>query len=384
MSVRLTEVGKGLAAIGLAILAFLGAAYGEAPLSPTEAAQRLLEEIRSATGTPAVSGAVARRGQLVFTGGSGLADVEHGAPADGGTVYNIGSVSKVITAVAILQLVDQGRVSLDDDIREWVAEFPDKGAPITLWNLLTHTSGIRHYRPTDFPGTPDNENIHPLTWRQGLDLFANDPLLFPPGRYFFYSSYAVNLLQGVVERASGASFENYLREHVFEPSGMARASFDVPGEVASNRAVPYRIVKGTPERYYYNDLRYKFASGGMIASVEDLVMLGAALNRGILLQPETKAAMFSNQIPSLPVFVEDAKPAAPMRWEQGLLWRLRRDAQGRRVAYECGSVRASNACVVIFIDEDLVAAIATNSWECCGWAAADKLAALFRESPASQ
>jgi serine beta-lactamase-like protein LACTB, mitochondrial len=350
--------------------------------SPAERnARRFLERLRSSTRTPAVSGAVARGGEVIFSAGSGLIDVKDRTPATGGSVYNIGSVSKAITAIAVMQLVEQRRVGLDDDVRKYVPAFPDKGATITIRHLLTHTSGIRHYRPDDFPGTPDNENVRPLTWEQGIRLFSKDPLLFPPGKYFFYTSYGVNLLQGVVQKASGMPFEQYVRERVFRPAGAATASFDVPNADLPNRARSYRIVGGKPVAYYYNDLRYKLASGGMIASAEDLVRLGAALNHGLLTRPETRQLMLSSQLRGQQEFRERSAPKK-MSWRQGMLWRLRTDPQGRLVAYECGSVKGSNACVVDFLEEDLVAAVATNSWECCGWKKADALAAFFRSASA--
>ena len=362
------------------LLTALSAYSSGAPPSPSSAPQRardFLERLRATSGTPAVSGAVASRGKVIFSYGAGKTDLENGVAASGASVYNIGSVSKLITAVAVLQLVEQKRIALDDDVRKYVPAFPAKGSTITVRHLLTHTSGIRHYRKTDFPGTPDNENIRPISsWQDGLRFFAQDPLLFAPGKYFFYSSYGVNLLQGVVERASGMTFERYLKEHVWGPAGMTSAGFDIPERIVPRRARPYRIDQGRPLNYYYNDLRYKFASGGMIASVEDLVKLGAALNHDRLLRPGTRALMLSSQV-KVPQFEEGAPPK-PLSWTQGLQWRLRRDPQGRLVAYGCGSVKGSNACLVDFLEEDLVAAVASNSWECCGWAKADSLAGFFR------
>ena len=341
-------------------------------------AEHFLEQLRVATGTPAISGAVTVRGKIVFSAGVGLIDLEHHTAATGSSVYNIGSVSKIVTAIAVMQLVEQNLISLDDDIRTYVPAFPDKGARITIRHLLTQTSGIRHYHKSDFPGTPDNENIQPIdSYLDGLLFFANDPLLFQPGEFYFYSSYGVNLLQGVVEKASGIPFEQYLQEHVWRAAGMTSASFDIPERIVPNRARSYRIERGQTFNYYYNDLRYKFASGGMIASAEDLVKLGVALNHGILMSAETRALMLTSQLEGKQRFREDGAPV-DIGFKQGMLWQLRRDTAGRRVAYMCGSIKGSNACLVDFLDEDLVAAVTTNSWECCGWSKADSLAAFFR------
>lgn len=341
-------------------------------------ANRFLEELQRSTKTPAISGAVALKGKIVFSSGTGSIDLEHGVPARGTSVYNIGSVSKIVTAVAMMQLLEQKRVSLDDDIRSYVPAFPDKGFKITIRQLLTHTSGIRHYHKTDFPGTPDNENIQPVTdYLDGLRFFANDPLLFQPGSFYFYSSYGVNLLQGVIEKASGLPFEQYLQQRIWTPAGMTTASLDIEDRIVPNRARSYRIDGGKVFNYYYNDLRYKFASGGMIASAEDLVRFGMAVNHNALLTTGARDVMLSSQLHGLRKFREGAPPEE-LEFEQGMLWRLRHDSDGRRVAYECGSVKGSNACLVDFLDEDLIAAVVTNSFECCGWSKADALAAIFR------
>ena len=344
---------------------------------PDGRAQALLNELQ-AHGTPAVTGVVALHGKIVFSSGAGLIDLENAVPARGDSVFDIGSVSKVITAIAVMQLVERGSVSLDDDIRKYVPQVPAKHGRVTIWNLLTHTSGIRHYRRGDFPGTPDNENTSAaFGWIEGVRLVAKDPLLFPPGKFYFYSSYGVNLLQGVVEKASGEPFERYLHDHVWAPAGATSGSVDVRERIVPHRAHSYRRADGTWLNYYYNDLHYKFASGGMIASAEDLVKVGVALNHDRLMRRETRTKMLAPQIDGLRMYREDRAPET-MDFQQALLWRTKVDEEGRRFVYHCGSVAAFNVCLVGYVDEDIVAAIATNSDDCCGWKAALRLANLFR------
>ncbi len=297
---------------------------------------------------------------MVYSAGVGFADLDNLVPANGSTVYNIGSVSKVITAVAVMQLVEQGRVALDDPIQKYAPAFPEKSqGAITIRHVMTHTSGIRHYRGTDFPNSEDNENTRPSSWEKGLEIFKNDPLLFRPGQYYFYSSYAVNLLQGVVERASGMPFEDYLRRNVWRPAGMLNTSFDVPSRIVARRARSYRFVEGRPLNYFYNDLTYKFASGGMISTAEDLVRFGAALNRGMLLKPETTAMMYRSQLEGVKRFNEKGPPG-DLYFEQGLIWRIFKDASGRTFINHCGTVKGFNACLVNYPDADLVVALLGN------------------------
>ncbi len=326
---------------------------------PEAQARAYLEELWRSTGTPGISVAVLAQGRLAFSAGVGFADLENMVPATGSTVYNIGSVSKAQTAVAIMQLVEQGKVSLDDPIQKYVPSFPDKGSPITVRHILTHTSGIRHYRATDFPDSEDNENMKPVaTLEEGIRIFKDDPLLFKPGEYYFYSSYAVNLLQGVVEKASGMAFEDYMRKHVWSPSGMYGSAFDVPARIVPRRARGYSVGNGQIRNYPYGDLTYKFASGGMLSSAEDLVRLGAALNRHVLLKAETVALMYKPMSPVLQY--QEKGPPQAMESSQGLLWRIAKDDAGRTFVHHCGTVKGFNACLVNYPEQDVVVAILGN------------------------
>lgn len=345
-------------AVLLVLAPAAGLAEGPTPESRTMA---YLQEVWRSTGTPGISVAVAHQGRLVFSEGVGFADLDNMVPADGSTVYNVGSVSKALTAVAVLQLVEQGKARLDDPIQRYVPSFPDKGSVITLRHILTHTSGIRHYRPTDFPDSPDNENRKPVaTLEEAIRIFKDDALLFKPGERYLYSSYAVNLLQGVIETASGLGFEDYMRKFIWGPAGMLHSAFDVPDRIVPHRARGYQKVDGRMRNYPYGDLTYKLASGGMIASAEDLARFGIALNRGALLEPETLELMYEPIDPVLQ-HQEDGPPR-PIEFSQALMWRVLKDDAGRTFVNHCGTVKGFNACLVIYPDRDLVVAILGNGF----------------------
>jgi len=195
---------------------------GQDNRSPKVKAAVHLEKVWRSSGVPSVSVAVAYKGDLVFAKSLGYADLDNLVPATPSTVYNIGSVSKIITAVAVMQLFEEGAIELDDPVRKYVPEFPDKGAPVTLRQIMTHTGGIRHYR--------SGEQLTPYgpykTFDEALDIFKDDSLLYEPGNYYNYSSFGVNLLQGVIENVSGLSFEEYMSRHVWEPVGMLRTGLD--------------------------------------------------------------------------------------------------------------------------------------------------------------
>ena len=223
--------------------------------------------------------------------------LENLTPADGKTVHNVASVSKVMATVAVMQLVEKGLVGLDDAIQKYVPSFPKKRKPVTLRHILTHTSGIRHYKNGEFGPYGLREMRRFTDIEEAMQHFSEDPLLFEPGSYWMYSSHAFNLLQGVIEKASGLGFEEYMKRNVWEPAGMLASSFDVPERIVHKRGQGYvRNDEGILEHPRYADVSYKYAGGGMLTTVDDLVRLGIALNNGTLLEPETVKAMYTVQV----------------------------------------------------------------------------------------
>src|SRR5882762_11044476 len=161
---------------------------------------------------PGFALAVAVDGRIVWSEAFGYADLAAKRTATPATQFRIGSVSKPLTATAIAQLFETGKLDLDAPVQRYVPSFPKKGAPITTRLVGGHLAGIRHYQGDEF-----TLNRHFATVTEGLSIFANDTLLFPPGTRFSYSSYGFNLLGAVVEGASGENFLAYMSRHVFKP-----------------------------------------------------------------------------------------------------------------------------------------------------------------------
>lgn len=277
---------------------------------------RMASEARERMGSPGLAVAIARGPQVVWAAGFGLADVENQVPVTGDSVFRIASISKPMAAVAVMQLVERGRVSLDDPIQKYVPDYPQKGEQtVTVRHLLTHQSGIRHYRPGEM------ESREPYaTLAAAIGIFKNDPLLFVPGTRYLYSTYGYNLLAGVVERASGLSFGEYLRTRIWSPAGMTATALEQPQEIVPRRARQYVRGPGTPpvRNAPYADLSVKWAGGGIISSAADLARFDIALGDARLLKPETMAEMQTA-----------ARLANGNRTGYGLGWMVFRDDQGR-------------------------------------------------------
>jgi CubicO group peptidase (beta-lactamase class C family) len=356
---RMTPSRAHLPRIATALALLAGPALAAGP-APEARARARLEALWQSNQVPGISAAVASRGRIVFSGGVGFADLDNLVPATAITVYNIGSVSKPNAAVAVMQLLEQGKIALDDHIQKYVPTFPDKGHPITIKHLMTHRSGIRHYRDTDFADTPGDENMKPFaSLQEAIKLFKDDPLLYRPGEFSSYSSYATNLLQGVIETASGVPFEEYMRANVWGPAGMLSTAFDVPERVVPHRARSYRHANGRTTNNPYGDVTYKFAGGGMISTAEDLVRLCVALNQGRLLKPDTIVSMYDARLEPVRAYSENGPPYR-MDPRRGLIWVVETE-NGRTVVSHGGSVKGFYACLVNYPEENVAAAILYNA-----------------------
>src|SRR6266513_4118909 len=255
------------------------------------ARERTLVCERLATRIPGEQVAVAVNGRLVWSEGFGYADAERQRPVTRETQFRIGSVSKPLTAAAVGLLYEQGKLDLDAPVQRYVPSFPDKGHPITTRLLAGHLAGIRHYRDREF-----FLNRRFATVRDGLTIFQDDSLLFPPGTRFSYSSSAWNLVSAVVEGASGEDFLRYLAAHVFRPLGLTHTAPDRADSLIPGRTQFYdRDTVGGYRVAPAVDNSYKWAGGGFVSTAEDLVKFGSALLEPGFLKRETLELLFTSQ-----------------------------------------------------------------------------------------
>lgn len=223
--------------------------------------------------TPGCTVAVALRGQLVVNRAYGSADLEGNVPITPGTIFDAGSLTKQFVAAAVLLLVEEGRLSLSDDVRKHIPELPDYGHKITIDHLLTHTSGIRDWLGI-LPLTARDEDALMLILRQrGLN--------FTPGEEWGYSNSGFVLAREVVARASGVSFAEFARKCLFEPLGMKSTVFasDIQA-VAGDRALAYdrRGDRWTPAMM----LGRNRGGGAVFSTAADLILWNEALTNNRL------------------------------------------------------------------------------------------------------
>ncbi len=165
---------------------------------------------------PSVSVAIVKDGKLAWTGAYGFSDLENSVPAKPSTMYRLASISKPITATAVMQLAEAGKLDLDAPIQKYCPAYPEKQWPITARELLGHLAGVRHYKLDD----EWRSTKHYASVSESLDFFKADPLDFEPGTKYQYSTFGFSILGCAVEGASGMKFMEYLQEKIFRPAGM--------------------------------------------------------------------------------------------------------------------------------------------------------------------
>jgi CubicO group peptidase (beta-lactamase class C family) len=212
---------------------------------PSEQVDKLFEKM-DRTISPGCAVAAMRDGKILYQRGYGMADLDHNVPITAETVFHVASMSKQFTAAAIVMLAQERKLSLDDEVRKYVPELPDFGAPVTLRQLVYHTSGLR-----------DQWELLGLAgWRYSLDLITDDDVLsimsrqkalnFPPGSKHMYSNTGYTLLAQVVKRVSGQSFREFTTSRIFQPLGMRNTHFrDDHAEIVKNMAYGYVPAKDT-------------------------------------------------------------------------------------------------------------------------------------------
>lgn len=225
----------------------------------------------------------------IWAKGFGYADLENKTPATAECAYRLASVQKSMTAVAILQLVEQDKINLDAEIQTYVPYFPKKKYPITIRQLLYHLGGIPHYVNRDF----EQHIKEHKTTREAIAIFENFDLVAEPGTKFSYSSYGYNLLGAVIEGASKQSYANYMREHVWQPLGMKDTQMDDPLALIPNRVRGYQLINGELKNSEFVDVSSRFAAGGTRGTVIDLLRFMKGLNDGKILSPKSVDLMYA-------------------------------------------------------------------------------------------
>jgi len=282
-------IGATLALIGLLAWQAATAATPPTPDEFARYADTLLADAHRADG-PGAAVLVMRGDEVLYRGARGRADVEAGVPLAPGDRFRIASVTKQVSAVGLLTLVDAGKVSLDDPLSKYLPTYPD-AARITIEQLLNHTSGIRDY--TSIPGTFDGPIQRHVTTEQLVDYFRNETPDFAPGDGWNYSNSGYVLVGAVIEAASGEPWYRYLDEALFQPFGMTDTGYGADHVVTRHQVKGYTTNRGFPAPPLRLSMTQPHAAGALVSTVDDLARLSRALHGGHVLEPATYARMIT-------------------------------------------------------------------------------------------
>ena len=324
----------------------------EGPLTEEEAVAEARAFVERLCGRDLFSGTVlvARGDEVLLEIACGEASKRFHAAIDIDTKFNIGSMNKMFTSVAVMQLVEKGALSVDDPISEYVDETwlpPEMTEKITVHHLLSHTSGLGSYfNETFMEGSR-------LRWRQVddyKDLVAGDTLAFEPGTDWYYSNTGMFLLGVVIESVTGGSYFDYIRENIYGPAGMTNTDcydMDCPVE---NLAIGYwpseECASGWKNNYYEHVVRGGPAGGGF-STAPDLFRFARALETGVLVGEESLELLWTDHF----------DPSRPLGYGYG--FSLREGPAGRVVGHG-GGFTGINANLDMFLDSGYIAVVMTN------------------------
>jgi D-alanyl-D-alanine carboxypeptidase len=260
-------------ALGSAALLMVFSAHAAAPRTVPESIDQYLSS-RFDPNAPGAAVIVVKDGKVVFRKGYGLADLELKVPVRPEMVFRLASVTKQFTAVAVLMLAEQGKLSLSDEIQRFIPDYPRGKAPITIERMLNHTSGIPGFSDEYLSKRDMRAEITPA---QMLEIIKQQPPEFEAGSKWAYSDGAYELLGIVIEKASGMSYADFVEQRMFKPLGMANSFYDRTERIITGRAKGYAQ---TPTGYLnaaYISMSLPYAAGSLASTVDDLALWDAAI-----------------------------------------------------------------------------------------------------------
>jgi D-alanyl-D-alanine carboxypeptidase len=242
----------------------------------------------AARNVPGLAFAVLENGRVLRQGAYGLANVENEAGVDFDSVFELASVTKPITAIAVMMLVEQKKVRLDDPVHRYLANAPPAWNEITIRELLSHTSGLREYGLVKCDGS----ELLDISTRQQFEDLVKSPLLFVPGSGTQYSDSGYFLLGMIIESVSGLRYKDFLQQRIFGPLGMTHSSVLDQRAIIPKRVSSYAFREGklqNARRAWQHELPSWY---GIWSTVEDMVKFDVGLSSGTLIKPETLAGMW--------------------------------------------------------------------------------------------
>ncbi len=321
----------------------------------------LLRDHRAKIGAPAISAAVGRKGEVIWAGTVGWADLKAQTRATPDTIFRVGSTSKAITATALARLVQKGIIDLDTPISRYWPGLPNPAwAQITPRQLASHMAGLPHYKEnTDYAGLYQTLSLSTrfADVRDAVEIFDESELLFPPGTDFHYSTLGTVLLGAVMSEAAGKPYRTIVQEEVLAPATMT-ATLPAPRAAGTPEALArfYLQRDGRYREWRPVDLSHRLPGGGYASTPSDLVRMGLRQLDDSYLSPEIRKAFWTPQKLSSGE-TNEQDYAVGWRWRE---W----DVDGVGVARNAnhgGVSRGSQAWLIVLPDYEMAIAFTINT-----------------------
>jgi len=326
--------------------------YTVSVIAPRSGAQRTVPDpidtyIRSemqAQHIPGLSLLVARKGEIVRAQGYGLSNVELQVTVKPETVFQSGSMGKQFTATAVMMLVEQGKIQLDDPITNYIKDAPESWKQVTIRQLLSHTAGFTDY-PKNFDLHKDRDEAAMLKIIEGI------PLAYPPGTKWSYANLGYVTLGILIHQVTGEFYGDFLQEHIFRPLGMSSTRVISEADIIPNRAAGYRLVKGELKNQEWVAPKLNTtADGSLYFSILDLAKWDAALYTEKLLKRSSLEQMWT---------VARLKSGEPNPGHYGFGWDIG-TKDGRLLYSHSGAWQGFETHISRYVNDQLTVVVLTN------------------------
>jgi len=282
---------------------------------------------------------VAQDGKVLLDKGYGFANLEWDVPNTPTTKFRLGSITKQFTAASILLLEERGKLKVEDPVKKYMPNAPAAWDKITIFHLLTHTSGI-----PSFTGFSDYESHEAQAMTPGklVEWFRDKPLEFEPGTKWNYSNSGYVLLGYLIEKISGESYSDFVQQNIFTPLGMKDSGYDSNSAIIAHRAAGYTPGKSSPVNAGFVHMSIPFSAGALYSTTEDLLRWEQGLFGGKVLKPESLAKMTTP-------FKQDYAFGLGVSTQNG----------HKMIAHD-GGIEGFNTALAYYPDDKLVVAVLAN------------------------
>ena len=283
---------------------------------------------------------VAQDGKVLLDKAYGFANLEWDVPNTPTTKFRLGSITKQFTAASILLLEERGKLKVEDPVKKYMPDAPAAWDKITIFHVLTHTSGI-----PSFTGFPDFESreAQAMTPEKLVEWFRDKPLEFEPGTKWNYSNSGYVLLGYLIETISGQSYSDFVQQNIFTPLGMKDSGYDSNSAIIAHRAAGYTPGKSGPVNAGFVHMSIPFSAGALYSTTEDLLRWEQGLFGGKVLKAESLAKM-----------------TTPFKDDYAFGLAVHLSSNGHKVIEHDGGIEGFNTSLAYYPDDKLVVAVLAN------------------------